>query len=270
MPIVRVDDPADRRVADYAPLSDAALLRSRQLFVAEGRLVVERVLANRTLRVRSLLLSDAALRALQPSILSLPPATPVYVIPAEHFLAITGFDMHRGCLALVERPPARSAAALAQTARTLVVLEAVTNADNVGAVFRNAAAFAVDAVLLSPTCCDPLYRKAVRTSMAATLEVPFARLEGWPDDLGMLKASGFTVVALSPRDDSEPLEAFAAGEAPGRIALLLGTEGAGLTGGAEAAADRRVRIPISKRVDSLNLAVAAGIALARLSRDRSL
>jgi tRNA G18 (ribose-2'-O)-methylase SpoU len=266
VPVVRVDNAADPRLADYAPLSDAALLQARQLFIAEGRLVVERVLGDRSLTVRSLLLNDASLHALQASIGSLPAATPVYVTAVEHFAAITGFNLHRGCLALVERPPVRSPAALAQTARTLVVLEAVTNADNVGGVFRNAAAFGVDAVLLSPTCCDPLYRKAVRTSMAATLQVPFARIESWPDDLRMLKARGFTVVALTPRGNSETIDAFAAGDQPERVALLVGSEGAGLSDGADAAADRRVRIPISSRVDSLNLAVAAGIAMSRLSR----
>lgn len=270
MPVVRVDDPADPRLADYRHLSDAELLRSQQLFVAEGRLVVERVLADSGLSPRSVLLSDAAHRALQPSLARLAPATPVYVTGLEHFRSITGFNIHRGCLALVERPPLRSAAALAKTARTAVVLEAVTNADNVGGVFRNAAAFAADAVLLSPTCCDPLYRKAVRTSMAATLQVPFARLEPWPEELALLRTSGFTLVALSPRGDSTAIDQFSIRTQPERIAILVGTEGAGLTAAAEALADHRVRIPISARVDSLNLAVAAGIALSRLSLGRPL
>jgi tRNA G18 (ribose-2'-O)-methylase SpoU len=270
MPVVRVDDPADPRLADYAHLSDAALLRSRQLFVAEGRLVVERVLADSAFILRSVLLSDAAYRALQASLARLAPATPIYVTALEHFRWMTGYNIHRGCLALVERPPARSAVALAKAARTVVVLEAVTNADNVGGVFRNAAAFAADAVLLSPTCCDPMYRKAVRTSMAATLQVPFARLERWPDELSMLKANGFTVVALTPRGASVTIDEFCTRAQPHRIAVLVGTEGAGLSAAAEAIADHRVRIPIATRVDSLNLAVAAGIALSRLSLGRPL
>jgi len=270
MPVVRVDDPADPRLADYAHISDAELLRSRQLFVAEGRLVVERVLADSAFILRSALLSDAAHRGLQASLARLAPATPIYVTPLEHFRSITGYHIHRGCLALVERPPARSAVALAMAARTVVVLEAVTNADNVGGVFRNAAAFAADAVLLSPTCCDPLYRKAVRTSMAATLQVPFARLERWPDELSMLKANGFTLVALTPRDDTVTLDEFCTGSQPHRIALLVGTEGAGLSAAADAIVDHRVRIPIATGVDSLNLAVAAGIALSRLSLGRPL
>jgi len=270
MPVVRVDDPADSRLADYTLLSDGELLRAQRLFVAEGRFVLERVLADPALVVRSVLLSDAAHLALQHPLARAGPSTPVYVTAVENFLSITGFNIHRGCLALVERPPARPAEALLRDARTLVVLEAVTNADNVGAVFRNAAAFEVDAVLLSPTCCDPLYRKAVRTSMAAALQVPFARLERWPDELSMLKANGFTVVALTPRGDSKKIDEFATRSRPERIALVVGTEGAGLSDPAEAMADHRVRIPISGRVDSLNLAVAAGIALSRLSAGRRL
>jgi tRNA G18 (ribose-2'-O)-methylase SpoU len=270
MPVVHIDDPADPRLADYRRLSDAELLRAHQLFVAEGRLLVERVIADPAFNLKSVLLSEASHRALQPSLARLAAATPIYVIALEHFLPLTGFNIHRGCLALVERPAARAAVALAQAARTLVVLEGVANADNVGGVFRNAAAFQVDGVLLSPACCDPLYRKAVRTSMAATLQVPFARLERWPEQLSMLKASGFTLVALTPRGDSETLDEFSARPHPQRLAILLGSEGAGLSAAAEAAADHRVRIPISGRVDSLNLAVAAGIALSRLSVGRPL
>src|SRR5262249_30259671 len=215
-------------------------------------------------------LSDAAHRALQRPLARLAPKTPIYVTAVENFLSITGFNFHRGCLALVQRPSERSAAPLAQAARTLVVLEAVTDADNVRGVFRHAAAFDVDAVLLSPTCCDPLYRKAVRTSMAATLQVPFARLECWPDELSMLKANGFTVVALTPRRDGVTIDEFGGRSHPDGMAVLIGTEGAGLSDAAEAMADHCVRIPISSRLDSLNLAVAAGIALSRLSVRRCL
>jgi tRNA G18 (ribose-2'-O)-methylase SpoU len=270
MPVVWVGDPADPRLAAYTHLSDGELLRAQQVFVAEGRLVLERILADPALVVRSVLLSDAAHRALAPLLAQLPPSTPVYVIAVEHFGSITGFNIHRGCLALVQRPPARVAEVLLRGARTLVVLEAVTNADNVGGVFRNAAAFEVDAVLLSPTCCDPLYRKAVRTSMAAALQVPFARLEPWPEGLAMLKANGFAVLALTPRSDSVTIDELTARFHPERIALVVGAEGAGLSEAAEAIADHRVRIPISGRVDSLNLAVAAGIALSRLSVGRPL
>src|SRR6185295_3279766 len=150
---------------------------------------------------------------------------------------------------------------LLATARTVIVVEGVTNPDNVGGVFRNAAAFGADAVLLSPTSCDPLYRKAIRTSMAAAIRVPFARAVDWPGALTQVRAAGFTIVALTPREPSETLEAFASRPRPARLALVVGAEGAGLTPAVEATADHRVRIPIGDDVDSLNLAVAVGIAL---------
>jgi tRNA G18 (ribose-2'-O)-methylase SpoU len=191
---------------------------------------------------------------------------PIYVCEAEDFLGITGHDIHRGCLALVERPPAISIQALLAHQNTAVVLEGVTNADNVGGVFRNAAAFGAGAVLLSPTCCDPMYRKAIRTSMGAVLRVPFARAERWPAAIDDVRAAGFTVVALTPREPSQALDEFLARRRPDRVALIVGTEGEGLTPAIEAAADYRVRIPTSGDVDSLNLAVAAGIALYALQR----
>jgi tRNA G18 (ribose-2'-O)-methylase SpoU len=146
----------------------------------------------------------------------------------------------------------------------------VTTAATGGGVFRNAAACAADAVLLSPTCCDPLYRKAVRTSMAAALQVPFARVERWPEGLSTLKENGLTVLALTPRGDAVTIDEFVRRSLRERIAILVGAEGAGLSDAAEALADQRVRIPITGRVDSLNLAVATGIALSRLSAGRPL
>ena len=147
---------------------------------------------------------------------------------------------------------------------TFVVLEGITNADNVGGVFRNAAAFGADAVVLSSTCCDPLYRKAIRTSMAATLRVPYARAERWPGDLDQLRGHGFSIVALTPREPSITLDELAQGPRPPKIAWLVGTEGEGLTAAAASLADHQVRIPIAPDVDSLNLAVAVGISLYRL------
>jgi tRNA G18 (ribose-2'-O)-methylase SpoU len=153
------------------------------------------------------------------------------------------------------------------SAKTIVVLEGVTDPDNVGGVFRNAAALGADGVLLGPTCCDPLYRKAIRTSMGAVLRVPFARAEEWPAALVDVRAAGFTLVALTPRQPSATIERFAAGPRSSRLALIVGTEGAGLTPAAEAAADERVSIPMQGDVDSVNLVVAVGIALFAL-RDR--
>ena len=175
--------PGDARLADYAQLGDPELMRRRGLFVAEGRLVVERVIRRPEFVIRSILLSDTARRQLAPVLSQVDERVPLYVCDAGDFLPLTGFNIHRGCLALVERPAPLDLAGATSGARTIVVLEAVSNPDNIGGVFRNVAAFGAEAVVLSPTCCDPLYRKAIRTSMAATLSVPFARVARWPDAL---------------------------------------------------------------------------------------
>jgi tRNA G18 (ribose-2'-O)-methylase SpoU len=270
MTVERIECANDPRAAAYRDLGDGDLLRTRGLFVGEGRMVVRRIVEDARFAVESLLLNDAALRDLEPSIARLDPSVPVLVCRTAEFARLTGFNLHRGCLALVHRPPPAAPAALIASATLLVVLEGVTNADNVGGVFRNAAAFAADGVLLSPTTCDPLYRKAIRTSMASVLQLPFARAaaDEWPSTIDSLRASGFVVVALTPREPSETLDAFAARPRPPRVALVVGTEGAGLTAAVEAAADYRVRIPIGGRVDSLNLAVATGIALHALTDRR--
>jgi tRNA G18 (ribose-2'-O)-methylase SpoU len=267
----RITGPADPRIADYRDVAEPDLVRSRGLFVAEGRLVVRRLIEARRYRLRSVLVSDASYRSLETTLASAGERVPIYLCETADFLGITGYDLHRGCLALVERPAPLSVEAVLEAVMlgskprvTVVVLEAVTNADNVGAVFRDAAALEAAAVLISPTCCDPLYRKAIRTSMAATLRLPFARVERWPGGLERLRASGFMLVALTPRDPSITLDQFTDAPRPARIALLIGTEGPGLTRAAESEADVRVRIPIAPGVDSLNLAVAAGIALYRL------
>ena len=256
----------DSRVADYRGVSDPELLRARNLFVAEGRLVVTRLLADGRWPVRSVLVSEAARRDLEPLLTVVAARVPVFVCEAADFLGITGHDIHRGCLALVERPPALPLDEALAGAHLAVVLEGVTNADNVGGVFRNAAGFGADVVVLSPACCSPLYRKAIRTSMAATLRVPFVHLDRWPDALASMRSAGFTLVALTPREPSEPLDTFAARPRAPKTALLVGAEGSGLTPAVESAADARVRIPIARDIDSLNLAVATGIALEHLTR----
>lgn len=264
MPLIRVEGPTDPRVADYRQLADADLIGRRGLFVAEGRLILQRVVDENRFTVRSVLLNETNHRALSAALSTLPADVPILLCETADFLGITGFNLHRGCLALVERLAPTPSCEILRDAKTLVVLEAVTNADNVGGVFRNVAAFGADGVVLSPTTCDPLYRKAIRTSMGATLRVPFSRIDEWPSGLADVRATGFTLVALTPRHPSVTLDEFIAFGRPSRIALLVGTEGAGLSAGAENAADVRVRIPIRDGVDSLNLAVATGIALARL------
>jgi tRNA G18 (ribose-2'-O)-methylase SpoU len=260
--LARTDDP---RVADYRALAEPAAILAQGLFVAEGRLVVQRLVDDGRYTIRSLLLSRSAFDALQPSLASLDVRVPVYVCAVAAFAAITGFNIHRGCLALAERPARRSARDAIGGTDLVVVLEKVANADNVGGVFRNAAAFGAGAVLLSPGCCDPLYRKAIRTSMAASLTIPFASLNDWPEGLRLVRDEGFALVALTPHGSATPIDRFAATR-PKRLAVLVGAEEAGLSEDVEAVADHRVRIPIRPEIDSLNLAVATGIALSRLSR----
>jgi tRNA G18 (ribose-2'-O)-methylase SpoU len=260
MPIFRIERFDDPRIADYRSVPDAELLRRRNLFVAEGRLGVDRLLASRH-PVVSLLLNDASFRALESALSRVADEVPVYIIDTGDFRLVTGFNLHRGCLALAHRPDERLAEDIVDASDLIVVLEGVTDASNVGAVFRNAAAFGAGAVLLSPTCCDPLYRKSIRTSMGSVLTVPYARVGQWPGGLAGLKSLGFTVVALTPRDSAIDLRTFANQPHERRLALVVGSEGTGLTPEAEAVADLCVRISTLAEVDSLNLATAAGIAL---------
>ena len=265
--VVRISGPDDPRAADYRDLADHDRLRARGLFVAEGRTVSERLIGDRRFQVRSLLLNRAAWRALEPACAQLDAGVTAFVCETQDFEGLTGYNFHRGCLALAARPPALPIEDLLVHARSLVVLEDVANVDNVGSVFRNAAAFGVDGILLGAGCGDPLYRKAIRTSMAATLRVPFAVAgEGsrWRDALVCIRDSGFQIVALTLSGRAQNLDVFASGPRAGKLALLVGAEGPGLTAEAESLADVHVRIPIRADVDSLNLSVATGIALQRL------
>jgi tRNA G18 (ribose-2'-O)-methylase SpoU len=173
---------------------------------------------------------------------------------------VTGFDFHRGCLALGWRDPAEVPLEHLVLATRLLALEGVGNPDNVGGLFRTAFALGVAAVLLDPATADPLYRKAIRTSMGATLRVPFRRLPAWPRDLETLRGYGFRVMALTPHPDARPLNEVTIGDAD-RIVIVVGSEGHGLTGSSLTQADVAVRIPVDPRADSLNVVVAAGIAL---------
>jgi tRNA G18 (ribose-2'-O)-methylase SpoU len=179
--------------------------------------------------------------------------------------------MHRGCLAVAERPLDLALDDVLSASRFVAVLERVVDADNVGSVFRSAEAFGLDAVLTSPGCCDPFYRKAIRTSSGAALVIPFAAAAPWPDALDRLRASGFAIAAMTPDGQAMDIGTFAGTPAAlGRIAVLLGTEGHGLTAEALARADVRITIPMSGALDSLNIATAAGIALHRLHESRRL
>jgi tRNA G18 (ribose-2'-O)-methylase SpoU len=273
--ICYVTSPDDPRVADYLVVREPELVRRRGLFIAEGRLVVARLAVLPRFAIRSVLVNDAALAALGEDVRSALDArgVPILVAAPATIDAVGGFHFHRGCLAIGERPApldADAVIAAARPGRPLVVVERIAQADNVGSILRNAQAFAAAGVLLDDATVDPLYRKALRTSMGAGLVVPYARLEPWPDAIARLKAAGLVVAALTPRAPSEPLAAFAAAHAARAIALLVGSEGDGLTQAALAAADARVRIDMAPGADSVNVATATGIALhalAQLRRD---
>jgi tRNA G18 (ribose-2'-O)-methylase SpoU len=256
--VIRISSLDDTRVADYRQLSNHQWLRDAGLFVAEGRLVVRRLLPNHRFRTRSVLVTDAAFAALA-EVLERAPVD-VFVIDQHMMNEVAGFNIHRGCLALAERPKPRLLTDLPlDDVRRVVVLEGVNNPDNVGGIFRSAAAFDVDAVVLGPACSDPLYRKSVRTSMAATLAVPFVDAGPWPDALGVLRAHGLHVIALTPASDAIPIEALS--RQLKRVAVAVGAEGEGLSSAAMRAADQRVRITMTGPADSLNVTVAASIAL---------
>ncbi|HXG54605.1 MAG TPA: RNA methyltransferase [Vicinamibacterales bacterium] len=254
--IHQIDRPDDPRIAGYARVGDHGWLRDRGLFVAEGRLVVSRLLEAWPSAIESILVTTTAHAAL-PAVSAT--ATPVYVAEASVLQSLTGIDFHRGCLALARRPQEIDPGSLLASER-LIALEGIANPDNLGGIFRVAAAFGVRAVLLDPSTADPLYRKAIRTSMGSVFTVPFARLHDWPSGLQRLQATGLDVAALTPSVTAVPLADF--GSRPtGRLILMLGSEGKGLGAAALAACDHQVRIPICDDVDSLNVVVAAGIAL---------
>jgi tRNA G18 (ribose-2'-O)-methylase SpoU len=259
--IVHVASVSDPRLDVYRNVPDPDLLRTRGVFVAEGRHVVRRLLTESHYTTRSVLLTPAAAHSLA-DLLPRFDGIPTFVVSQDAMEGITGFNIHRGCLAIGVRRSLPSWQSLARDARLLVVLEQVSNADNVGGIFRNAAAFGVDAVLLGPSCTDPLYRKAIRTSMGAALLIPFAMMEDWPADLDRLRGEGFRLIALTPAGDAEPLRGV---ERPPRAAVLVGHEGNGLSTDALGRSDLRARIPMAGGVDSLNVVAATAIALYSLA-----
>jgi tRNA G18 (ribose-2'-O)-methylase SpoU len=232
------------------------------VFVVEGARSV-RLLLDSEWPVLSLLLRPERLASMADAVEAASRrGAPVYVAGPAVFDQIAGFPVHRGVLALAGRGSSADAMSLLDEVATAVIVEGVNDHENLGAIFRNAAAFGAGAVLLDPTCCDPLYRRAVRVSVGHVLRVPFARLEPWPAALAGVSQRGFTVVALDP-SAAKPIEAL---RCPGPVAVLAGSEGAGLSEPARAAADERVRIPMAAGVDSLNVATALAVALHRLTR----
>ncbi|MEE2636324.1 MAG: RNA methyltransferase [Acidobacteriota bacterium] len=270
MPIVSVQNSEDTRLADYRDVPDPVLLRERGLFVAESRFVVRELLQHPTLVTRSVLATAAAYQSLHDLLDPARVATvPVFVAPHQLLKEPTGFRVHRGCLAIGERPTLATDSGLPALGRSSLIigLEQVGNPDNLGSIFRNAAAFGAGCVVLEPHCCDPLYRKAIRTSLGATLRVPYGEMPDWPDGLTRLRELGYTTVAMTLHPDAEDLESFAR-VAPARVAVLFGAEGPGLRDETLPLTDRRVRIPIATGIDSLNVATASGIALYALTARR--
>ena len=265
MPIVPVDDLDDPRLVDYvhlrAPSRRMALERERGIFTVEGRLSIEALLES-PYAVRSLFVAEEHVARVASMIHT---DAPIFTMPAKDMETVTGVHFHRGVLAVAERPVLPPVRELVADATTLLVLEAVNDNENIGALFRNAAAFGVDAVVLDPTTTDPLYRRSTRVSLGHVLRVPFARVadDGWPGALDELRELGFTTVSLTPSLDAQPLSALVAAPPP-RLALVVGAEGPGLSEAALRATERQVRIPMAPGVDSVNVATAAAIALSAL------
>lgn len=260
MRLVDIDDPSDARLADFRDLTDADVRPDRRgIVIAEGVNVVARLVRS-PYPVRAVVGVPERISALS-AVLD-PLTVPVYRVGKWTLSDAVGFRVTRGVLASADRVAEPALPALLERAARLAVLEGLNDFENLGALFRNAAAFGVDAVLLDPRCADPLYRRSVRVSMGHALQIPFARLpEPWPDAVASVRASGFQTIALSPSGDV-PLAELAP---PRRWALLLGAEGPGLSPAALARADLRVRIPMAPGVDSLNVATAAAVAFAHLS-----
>lgn len=231
--------------------------------IAEGVVVVQRLLAS-AYPVRALLGVRRRIEALADELVGVD--VPAYVTSAEVMAKVVGFHLNRGVLAVADRAPQPDAEELAARAKLLGVLEGVGDHENLGSIFRNAAALGVDGILLGPGCADPLYRRSVRVSMGHVLRVPFATLDDWPGGLDMLRRHGHRVLALTPRSDASVLTVLPL--TTGRVSVLLGSEGHGLTDQALEAADQLIRIPMAEGVDSLNVATAAAIAFHAFAGDR--
>lgn len=256
--VVPVDDRGDPRLVEVSGLNDAQARAVTEAehgcFVVEGLLVLEAVVLQSPYRLRSVLVSESKLDR----VLDVLGDTDVDVFVGTPALleSVTGFPIHRGIIASAARIPLPTVDSLLADASRIALVEGLNDHENMGAMFRNAAAFGVDAILVDPTAADPLYRRSVRVSMGHLLHVPWTRTESLPDGLAPLRDAGFTTVALTPGGETSihdlpPID---------RLAWLVGAEGPGLAGATMDAADIRVRIPIRSAVDSLNVATAAAIA----------
>ena len=234
------------------------------MFIAESEIVIRRALAA-GYRPRSMVMAPEWLERMAPLVTDV--EAPVYTASYDVLRELTGFHVHRGALASFHRKPVPSLDEVVMGARRVVVIEDMVSHTNLGAVFRCAAALGMDAVVLSPSCADPLYRRAVRVSMGEVFAVPYARADRWPESIGELKNAGFRVLAMTPAADASRLDELAVGDED-RLAVLLGSEGPGLSATASGMADLQVRIPMAHGVDSLNVAAAAAVAFWELGRAR--
>ncbi len=261
VPVERADDP---RLADYVGLTDVALRRRAEpdlgIYIAESEKVIRRALAAGH-RLRSLLMAPRWLTDLA-DVVAQAEADGIPVFVGEHAAleAVTGFHVHRGALAAMARPALPAVDEVVRDARRVVILEDIVDHTNVGAAFRSSAALGVDAVLVTPRCADPLYRRAIRVSMGTVFQVPWTRIPDWPSGIGSLRAQGFTVAAFALGERAVDLDILAA-DPPERLAMVLGTEGDGLSRHTVAACDLEVRIPMAGGVDSLNVAAASAVAM---------
>jgi tRNA G18 (ribose-2'-O)-methylase SpoU len=261
MHIVRIDDLEHPGLADFSGLTDVALRRLSEpaggLYIAESSKVIARSIAAGH-RPRSILVQEQWLPEMEQ--LLAPFDIPIYVGAPGLLEKLTGFNLHRGALAAMHRPHLRPVVDVIAGARRVVVIEDVVDHTNVGAIFRAAAGLGADAVLVTPRCADPLYRRSVRVSMGTVLQVPWTRLPEWPEGADILTEAGFHLAALALADDAVTLDVLAENP-PEKLAILLGTEGDGLSRDAVAHADTVVSIPMMHGVDSLNVASASAVAL---------
>jgi tRNA G18 (ribose-2'-O)-methylase SpoU len=259
--VIDVADPADPRLDDFRDLNSVDrrpdLPSGKGLVIAEGVLVVQRMLASR-FRPRAMLGTDRRLAELGDDLTDV--EAPYYRVDAGVMAEVVGFHLNRGVLASASRPPELSVAQVLEGARTVAVLEGVNDHENLGSIFRNAAGLGVDAVIFGLGCADPLYRRAVRVSMGHALLVPYAWAAAWPGDLHILRDSGFRLLAMTPEPSAHTLAEALTDLADAKVAFLVGAEGPGLTETVMRTSDMRVRIPMSRGTDSLNVATAAALA----------
>ncbi|MEP6478313.1 MAG: RNA methyltransferase [Rhodoglobus sp.] len=261
MPVIEIVDLSDPRLSDFSHQTDVALKKSGDgIYIAESALVLERALRAGH-RPRAVLALGGTV---DEAVALVGEEVPVFSGPGELLEQLTGYLLHRGLIASMHRPQLPSVESLLATAKRVVILENVADPTNVGAIFRSVAAIGADAVLVTPRCSDPFYRRAIRVSMGTVLQVPWARLGDWASARELLVASGFHVAALALTADAVTLREFSA-HAPERVALVLGAEGEGLTAEAIAAADTIVQIPMAHGIDSLNVAATAAVAMYALS-----